>query len=89
MAVYEKIMRVMDSGSVSLENGTNVMYRQTRTPQTSRERFGLSKALPSSTSEIVGSSLAKNSHIELAFNGARISATIIPPFGLKHFELCG
>jgi len=63
--VYEKIMRVMDAGNqgVSSENGTNMMHRQTRTLQRSRERFSLSKTLPSSTGgEIVDSSLAKNSY---------------------------
>ena len=83
-------MQVMDSVVCFIGNGTNVMYRQTRTLQRSRERFSLSKTLSSSTGgEIVGSSLAKDSYIGLAFNGARISATIVLPFGLKHFELCG
>jgi len=58
-------MRVMDAGNqgVSLENGTNAMHRQTRTLQRNRERFSLSKALPSSTGGgVVDSSLAKNSY---------------------------
>jgi hypothetical protein len=89
--VYDKIMRVMDAGNqgVSLENGTDVMHRQTRTLQRSRERFSLSNTLPSSTGGQSSTLLWRRIAIGLAFNEARISATIVLPFGLRHFELCG